>query len=168
MLCPLSWRAKQRTFKLAPDVESLVGPSPEQADHYAAPVTRAPPTPRERSSSSTESSGMSCRQSWHPGLSMCLIYLAKEHSQLQRVPHIHFICGRPPQYQHFPPYVAFLFAESCILFNHSDSAPVNSMLLNMPTQWVGNVAFSPSIKPTKKRSFLLSRRQEVNRTLDVK
>lgn len=36
-----SWRAKQRTFKLAPDVKTLVGPSPEQADHYTTLVTLA-------------------------------------------------------------------------------------------------------------------------------
>lgn len=32
-------RAKQRTFKLAPDVKTLVGASPEQADHYTTLVT---------------------------------------------------------------------------------------------------------------------------------
>ncbi len=32
----------------------------------------------------------------------------------------------------------------------------------------GNVALSPSVKPTKKRSILLSQRGDVNRTLDVK
>lgn len=41
MVWPQSWRAKQRTFKLAPDVKTLVGPSPEQADHYATLVTPA-------------------------------------------------------------------------------------------------------------------------------
>lgn len=41
MVCPQSWRAKQRTFKLAPDVKTLVGPSPEQADHYTTLVTPA-------------------------------------------------------------------------------------------------------------------------------
>lgn len=41
MVCPQSWRAKQRTFKLAPDVKTLMGPSPEQADHYTTLVTPA-------------------------------------------------------------------------------------------------------------------------------
>lgn len=41
VVCPQSWRAKQRTFKLAHDVKTLVGPSPEQADHYTTLVTPA-------------------------------------------------------------------------------------------------------------------------------
>lgn len=41
MVRPQSWRAKKKTFKLAPDVKTLVGPSPEQADHYTTLVTPA-------------------------------------------------------------------------------------------------------------------------------
>lgn len=41
VVCPQSWKAKQRTFKLAPDVKTLVGPSPEQVVHYTTLVTPA-------------------------------------------------------------------------------------------------------------------------------
>ncbi len=47
-----------------------------------------------------------------------------------------FICGDPPQYQHRLPQIDFLFVELRILFNHSDSAAVNNITLNTPTQWL--------------------------------
>ncbi len=47
-----------------------------------------------------------------------------------------FICGGPPQYQHCPPHIDFLFVELRILFNHSDSAAVNNIMLNTLTQWM--------------------------------
>ncbi len=47
-----------------------------------------------------------------------------------------FICGSPPQYQHCSPQIDFLFAELCILFNHSDGAAASNIMLNTPTQWM--------------------------------
>ncbi len=62
-----------------------------------------------------------------------------------------FICGGPPQYQYCPPQIF------CFLFSH----PVQSLrqrsselnLVKYANTVDGNVAFSLSVKPMKKRSF---------------